>query len=298
MNRSKLGKHLRRAGTLLLGNLLLGFLANAFVIPHKIIMGGATGAGIVIGGLLHINTALIVLMINIFMLILGGIVLGKDFLLTTVASSFLYPFFLGILERVPGIDNLTGNTMLATVFAGCMLGLALGIIMRIGSSTGGTDVLNLVLHKWTHLPVSVCVWLCDIPIIVGQALYSEPEQLLYGIMLVVIESFVLDRVMLMGQSQIQIFAVSGQSAQIREELITKLQVGATMMDIETGFLGSKQQGILCVIPPRKVYQVSEAIQSIDPSVFMTVTQIKEVRGQGFTTERHALSKETGTSQKL
>lgn len=298
MKRNDLVKHLRRTGTLLLGNFLLGIVANAFVIPHKIIMGGATGAGIVLSGLMHMETALTVLIINILMLVLGGIVLGKDFLLTTIASSFLYPLFLAILERVPGIDRLTDNTMLASIFAGCLLGIALGIIMRIGSSTGGMDVLNLVLHKWTHLPVSVCVWLCDIPIVIGQALYSEPEQLLYGIMLVVIESFVLDRVMLMGQSQIQIFAVSEQSAQIREALITQLRVGATMMNIETGYLSTKQQGILCVIPPRKVYQVSEAIQSIDPNVFMTITQIKEVRGQGFTTERHALSKETGTSQKL
>ncbi len=294
MNRNNLVKHLRRAGTLLLGNFLLGFLANAFVIPHGIIMGGATGAGIVFGGLLHMDTALTVLIINVFMLALGGIVLGKEFLLTTVTSSFLYPFFLGLLERIPGIDRLTDNTMLAAVFAGCMLGIALGIIMRIGSSTGGMDVLNLVLHKWTHLPVSVCVWLCDIPIIVGQAIYAEPERLLYGIMLVVIESFVLDRVMLMGQFQIQIFAVSNQSAAIREKLITQLQVGTTMMDIETGYLGSKQQGILCVIPPRKAYQVSEVIQSSDPIAFMTVTQIKEVRGQGFTLERHALVKEGQT----
>ena len=92
--------------------------------------------------------------------------------------------------------------------------------MRVGSSTGGTDVVNLVLHKWTHIPVSVAVYLTDIVIMGAQALFSDPEQILYGVVLLVVETIALDRVMLLGQSQIQIFVVSGKYEEIRQKCLT------------------------------------------------------------------------------
>ena len=157
--------------------------------------------------------------------------------------------------------------------------------MRVGSSTGGTDVVNLVLHKWTHIPVSVAVYLTDIVIMGAQALFSEPEQILYGIVLLVVETIALDRVMLLGQSQIQIFVVSGKYEEIRQKCLTDLQAGITMIQIETGRTRTPQYGVLCVIPPRKLYAAQSLVQTIDPNAFLTITQIKEVRGQGFSRER-------------
>ena len=157
--------------------------------------------------------------------------------------------------------------------------------MRVGSSTGGTDVVNLVLHKWTHIPVSVAVYLTDIVIMGAQALFSDPEQILYGAVLLVVETIALDRVMLLGQSQIQIFVVSGKYEEIRQKCLTDLQAGATMVQIETGRTRTSQRGVLCVIPPRKLYAAQSLVQSIDPNAFLTITQIKEVRGQGFSRER-------------
>ena len=157
--------------------------------------------------------------------------------------------------------------------------------MRVGSSTGGTDVVNLVLHKWTHIPVSVAVYLTDIVIMGAQALFSDPEQILYGAVLLVVETIALDRVMLLGQSQIQIFVVSGKYEEIRQKCLTDLQAGTTMVQIETGRTRTPQRGVLCVIPPRKLYAAQSLVQSIDPNAFLTITQIKEVRGQGFSRER-------------
>ena len=157
--------------------------------------------------------------------------------------------------------------------------------MRVGASTGGTDVWNLVLHKWFHLPVSVFVYLTDFLILGGQAVFSQPVQILYGIVLLVVETFTLNRVMLLGQSQIQIFVISSQFEVIRQKLLVALNAGVTMVVVETGCMQQQQKGVLCVIPPRKLYAAKELIQSVDPDAFITVTQIKEVRGQGFTLER-------------
>ena len=267
------------------GNIFLAFGIAAFVIPQGIIMGGATGIGIVLSRHIPLETATIVLILNLLALVLGGVVLGKQFLLTTVASSMLYPLFLGIVQRIPGIDALTDSMMLSALFGGGIVGISLGLVMRVGASTGGMDVVNLVLHKCLHLPVSVLVYITDIFILGAQALTADPEQILYGIVMLVVETIVLDKVMLLGQSQIQIFAISTEYYAIRKGILKELQAGATMVCIETGLTNRQQRGVLCIIPPRKLYAAQELIHSIDPNAFLTVTQIKEVRGQGFTTER-------------
>ena len=281
----RLLQFLKHTLILIAGNLLLAFLVNTFVLPSNIIMGGATGIGVVFSKILPLDTATIVLIFNILMLILGAAVLGRKFFIATVTSSLLYPIFLGIMQRIPFLSITTENPLLFVLFGGSMLGLALGMMMRIGASTGGADVIALVCHKWLHAPVSVCVWIVDGLIILGQALFATSDQILYGIVFLVTESLVLDQVMLLGQSQIQIFAVSPESDKIRHALLDDLSAGATMLQIESGYLGNQQQGILCVIPPRKLHEATLLIQSIDPNVFMTVTKIKEVRGQGFTLER-------------
>ena len=267
------------------GNVLLAFLVAAFVIPHGIIMGGTTGIAIILNRFFSLDTSTSVLVLNIAMLFMGAVVLGKKFFLTTVVSSVLYPVLLGFIEQIPGIATVTDNSLLAALFGGGLLGMAVGMVMRVGSSTGGTDVLNLVLHKLLHLPISVLVYITDIVILGGQALFSSPNQILYGIAFLVVETFVLNQVMILGKSQIQLLIISDAHEQIRLKLLHELHVGVTMMMIENGISRKMSKGIISVIPRRKLYEAERMINAIDPNVFMTITQIKEVRGQGFTRAR-------------
>ena len=282
-------RHLKKAAgvcsAILAGNILLGFAVAAFILPSGVIMGGATGVGIVLARFIPLDTATIVLCVNLMALALGWAVLGWRFVVATIASSLLYPIFLGAAQRIPGIDQLTADPLLAALLGGGLVGIAVGLVMRVGSSTGGTDVVNLVLHKWTHIPVSAAVYLTDIVIMGAQALFSDPEQILYGVVLLVVETIALDRVMLLGQSQTQLFVFSSQYEKLRQKCLTELQAGTTMVYIETGRTRTLQRGVLCVIPPRKLYAAQALIQSVDPHAFLTITQIKEVRGQGFSSER-------------
>ena len=273
--------------SILTGNAVMAFAIAAFVMPHDIITGGATGVGILLSHFFPTDVATNVLVLNVLALLLGLAVLGKKFFVATVSSSLLYPAFLGIMPQIPGIAFFSGDEMLSAVFAGGLIGAALGMVIRVGASTGGMDVVNLVLHKWFHLPVSVFVYLVDIVILSGQALFTVPEKVLYGIVLLVVETLVLNEVMLLGQSQIQVFVISRRFELIRQKILVELQAGATMVMIETGCREEAQKGVLCVIPPRKLFSAKELIRSVDPEAFITVTQIKEVRGQGFTSERKA-----------
>ena len=288
-------KYATTALCVLLGNALLAFLVAAFIMPFRdrIIMGGTTGIGIFISRMLPedipLDPSLLILVLNVVLLLWGLWVLGKKFFFTTVASSILYPVMLAGFERIPGLNTLTDNVLLATLFAGSLLGIALGLVLRVGSSTGGTDVINLVLHKWLHLPVAVFVYAVDFIILGGQAFFSKPEALLLGILLLVVETIVLDKVMILGKSQIQLYVVSPRHEEIRALLLDKLEAGVTMNLIRTGRLDKEQMAVLCVIPPRKLYTATEMIHSIDPDAFITVTQIKEVRGQGFTKARQFMA---------
>lgn len=127
-NRQKIMNELRRAGVLVFCNLVLAFLVNAFIIPHDIIVGGATGIGILVSKLVPLDTATVVLIFNILMLILGGAVLGKQFFLTTVAGSLIYPVFLSMFQQFPVLAQLTDDPLAAVLIGGGLLGLSVGLL--------------------------------------------------------------------------------------------------------------------------------------------------------------------------
>ena len=103
--------------------------------------------------------------------------------------------------------------------------------------------------------------------------------------MLVLETAILNKVMLLGQSQIQLFIISEEYEHIREKMLKELDAGVTMVHVETGYGQEDQKGVLCIIPNRKLYSVKELVQSIDPKAFITITQINEVRGRGFSMER-------------
>lgn len=289
-------KNLETVLGVLIGNIVLAFTVAAFMVPHGIIMGGATGIGLTISHYLPIQLSLVILVVNACLFLLGAVTLGKKFVITTIASTFLYPASLSVMQAIPGITRLTDNIMLATLYGGALLGLGVGMIVRVGSSTGGTDILALVFNKWFHISVAVLMYIVDFTVLGAQMLFSDTEQIMYGILALVIETTILNRVMLMGQSQIQLFVISEKHEEIRERMLKEQDAGVTMVHVQTGFSKEEQKAIMCIIPNRKLYATNEMIHSIDEKAFITISQINEVKGRGFTMERVVYSKdEIGTS---
>ena len=283
--KSSLKKHVNTVFGVLVGNAILAFTVVAFIVPHGVIMGGATGIGLTIAHYVPVDLSIIIFIVNSILFVLGATVLGKKFAVATIASTFIYPTFLSIVQKIPGIDGLTDNLMLATLYAGALLGVGIGLIVRVGSSTGGTDIVALVLNKWFHIPVAGLLYVIDFLVLGGQVFFSDTEQIMYGVLMLVLETAILNKVMLLGQSQIQLFIISVEYEHIREKMLKELDAGVTMVHVETGYGQENQKGVLCIIPNRKLYSVKELVQSIDPKAFITITQINEVRGRGFSMER-------------
>lgn len=280
-------KYMSTVVGVLLGNAVLAFTVAAFIVPNGIIMGGATGIGLAISHYLPVSLSTVIFALNAILFVLGALVLGKKFAVATIASTFIYPMLLSVMQGIPGIDRLTDNILLSTLYAGILVGLGIGLIVRVGSSTGGTDIVALVFNKWFHLPVAIMLYVVDFLILGCQIFFSDTEQVMYGILALLMYTVILNKVMLMGQSQIQLFIISDSYEEIRQRMLEELDAGVTMVHIETGYGKENKKGVLCVIPNRKLYSVKEMIHEIDAKAFITITQINEVRGRGFSMDRIA-----------
>ena len=181
---------------IILGNALYSLAVALFLEPAGLITGGATGIALAFGRLTGLSVSGFLLVFNLAMLVWGWAVLGRAFALNTLASSILSPVFLALWERLLADRVLTEDIFLCTVFAGLGIGVALGLVIRAGASTGGMDIPPLVLQKWFRLPVSLTMMVFDIAILLVQALFSPPEQVLYGIVMVILHTIVMDKMLL------------------------------------------------------------------------------------------------------
>ena len=145
---------------------------------------------------------------NCIMFLLGAIILGIDFALTTLISTFYYPIALGFFQSLPALSDITDDRLLSSIFGGLFIGFSLGIVIRAGASTGGMDIPPLILNKKFGLPVSVMLYVFDFIILIGQALFSDKEAILYGILLVLTYTIVLDKILVIGQAQTQVKIIS------------------------------------------------------------------------------------------
>ena len=277
------GKHLVFTLALtVLGNVCLALSAQLFLLPSGLPTGGTTGIALAVTALTGMPVSAFVLAFNVAMLLLGLLVMGRQFAATTVLSTFLYPIALEVFHRLLGDVILTENLMLNTVFYGAGVGLSLGMVIRAGSSTGGMDIPPLVLNRLLNIPVSASLYVFDCLILLLQAAYLPAEKVLYGILLVMIYSIVLDKVMLLCTSRTEIKVVSAKAEEIRGAILQQMDRGVTMLDGEGGYARQPLQMIMSVVSNRELPRLEQIIHGIDPESFMVVSRVSEVRGRGFT----------------
>ena len=277
-------KYTRKILTLLLvifGNVLYALVVKLFLIPAGLVTGGTTGIALAIQHYTNLPISGFVLGFNVLMLVLGFFVLGKQFAFTTIVSTFVYPIALEGFNQLLGDVVLTNDIWLCTAFSGLGIGAALGIVIRAGASTGGMDIPPLVLNHFFRIPVSVSLYVFDFLILLLQAVYNPPEKLLYGIVLVLIYTIVLDKLMLMGTTKTEVRIVSKYHEEIRKAILSQIDRGVTLLSATGGYLGAPTELIFSVISNRELPRLEQLVHDIDPDSFMVVNRVSEVRGRGF-----------------
>jgi len=275
----------------LLGNTLYALSVKLFLLPAELMSCGTTGIGLVVNRLTGLPLSGFILMFNIAMLCLGWWALGRQFALTTVFSSLYYPVALEVLERMLGDVLVTDNPMLNVLFAGMGIGLSLGMVMRGGASTGGMDIPPLVLRKFFHIPVSVSLWAFDFCILLAQMMYNTLEDLMYGILLIMVISFSLNKVLLLGTSRTEVKIVSAEASLIRDAILSRVDRGVTILHGEGGYLRTPTEVILSVVSNHEMPKIERLARDIDPNCFIIVSRVTEVWGRGFSQGKHYAPKQ-------
>ncbi len=275
-------KTLRNIVGILIGNTIYALAVLLFIVPNSLITGGSTGLAIAANHAFSLPITAFVSIFNLGMFVVGFLVLGKTFALTTLISTFYYPFILSIFEKTIGYTQITSDPLLAALVSGVMIGSAIGIVIKCNASTGGMDIPPLVINKKLGIPVSVSMYVFDFIILLMQVFYTNQEMVLYGLVLVCTYTLVLDKVLMIGQSQTEVMIVSQEYEKINEAIIQKLDRGTTMLKSVTGYMKNEYPVIMTVVSHRELPKLNELVLSIDEHAFMIVSRVNEVKGRGFT----------------
>ena len=274
--------------SIIVGNALYALTVVLFLVPSGLITGGATGIALGINRALGLPVSGVLFVINMTMLAVGWVMLGGRFAVTTVASTLLSPLFLALWERVFTGFVLTDDLVLNTIFAGLGVGISLGITIRAGASTGGMDIPPLVLNKWFKLPVSATMLAFDIMVLLMQAVFSPMPQVLYGIVMVLIHTIVMDKMLMMGASRTEVKIISSQSDAICAAILEQLDRGVTILHGEGGYTHESSAVLLSIVSNRELPRLEKLAHSIDPTCFLIVSHVTEVSGRGFSMDKDYL----------
>ena len=269
----------------LLGNVLCALAVKLFLLPSGVAATGTTGVALLLEHLFGLPISLTVLAVNVLMLLLGLLLLGKQFAIGTVISSFAYPLALECFDRLFGDLVLTQDIFLCTLCSGLGVGLALGIAIRAGASTGGTDIASLLLNHFFRVSVSGSMYVIDLTILLSQALYSSAEQVLYGVFYVIVYTVVLDKVLLLGTGCMEVKVISKKAEAIRTAILRDVERGCTMLYGQGGYSNQPTQVVMSVVSSRELAKTERLIHAIDPECFIILSKASEVQGEGFNQSR-------------
>ena len=279
-------RKLLRIGTIILGNVFVAFAVSTLVLENQLISGGVTGLGIVTNHYTGINISLIVGIINVLLFLLGLFFIGKKFALSTLISTFAFPVLLEFFNTNAIFHNYCQDTLLAVVLAGCLVGIGVGLMIRSDASSGGMDIIAIILNRKLGIPVFIMVNVFDFIILCMQATFSNPTKILYSIVLVFVTSFMLNKTLTKGSKMVQLVVISDCHEMIKKMIIEEADAGVTSLYSQKGFNETDTKTLLTIIPPVKLTKIKEQIKLIDPVAFMVVATVDEVSGRGYTLERH------------
>lgn len=265
-----------------LGAFILALSVNLVFLPNQIVAGGASGLSIVLNELFGWNVALTLYAINIPLLILCFLLLGKEVGLKTIYGSLINPFFIAITASLP---PLTNNIFLAALYGGVLTGIGLGLVFRGNASTGGSAIISQIVNKYFNVSLGVSVFVVD-GVVIATALFAfTQDAVLFSLISLFIIGRVVDRVQVGVLRSKNLFIISEKYEAIHQMFIKKLDKGVTLLPIEGGYTQKKGKIIMTVIPEKEFVLIKEAILAIDETAFFVALDASEVNGRGFSLKR-------------
>lgn len=272
---------IKNYGMIVAGSFLLALSVYAFTVPFDITVGGVTGISVIVNKLTGIDMSIIVWVVNMICLVVGYAFVGKNLVISSLLSSFAYPMAMALCRMIPGIETLSNDILLSAVMSGILAGIGIGLVLRAGGSSGGVDILCILLNRRTGISVSVIMYAIDTAIMLGQLPFCDADRVLYGIISAYLMAFMIDKVLTMGVGKYQVTIITGKYEELCN-LLLQNDFGVTLQLIETGLEKVRQKAVVTTIFSKELRRVQNMIGDLDPMAFVTVQKVTDVRGRGFT----------------
>lgn len=258
---------------LFLSSIVLGFAYNVFFLPYEVLSSGVNGLAMVFGLLTPINSGIWLVILNIPILIVGWLRLGKEFIWNSIFSIFVTSIS---MQYIP-LYEITEDILLSAVFGGVIAGIAIGTIIRFNGSTGGFDIIGLVLTQKRDLPLGQLVFCLNSVVVFISGFVFSWELALYTMASIYITGIVIDRIHT-RHIKVNLMVVTNKGEELKNELLLNLIRGITVINGEGGYSNTERKVLYTVISRYELTKVKSLITSIDPKAFVSISETVEVMG--------------------
>ena len=270
-------------GMIVLGNLAIAIGVSFFILPSNILSGGVAGIAVALEPVFHIEPRLVINGLTIGLYILGAVLLGKQFALKTFVSTIVYPLFITVLGIWFADVRITSNPLLASIYGGIFVGTGIGLVYRVGGSTGGMDIPPLIINKYTHIPLSSLVLMIDgLTVLLGAIVYGI-EASMIGLVSVWVCGQVINKLITLGAREAKnVLIISEKHDEVIQQIYQQIDRGVTILHATGAYTQQEKPVIMVVLYKKQFIELNRVIAAVDPEAFVIVSDVNEVQGRGFT----------------
>ncbi|MFV2049642.1 YitT family protein [Metabacillus sp. YM-086] len=271
-------KILQRVIAITLGAFLMAVGLEIFLVPNQVIDGGVTGISIMLSHITGIKLGIFLFLLNLPFVYLGYKQFGKTFAISTIFGIIMLSIFATLLHPV---EPFTEDILLATIFGGIFLGIGVGIVIRNGGALDGTEILSIVISKKVPFSVGEIVMFINLFILGSAGFVYTWDRAMYSILAYVIAAKAIDIVITGMEESKSVWIISDQANEIGTVITDRLGRGVTYLNGEGAYTGDRKKVIFCVITRLEESKLTTIVEEIDPSAFLAIADIAEVRGGRF-----------------
>lgn len=264
------------------GCMIASLGVNLFLIHAKLLSGGATGIALILEYTLRVPAGIVVLVINIPLILLSYKKLDRAFTLYTTIGMLCLSSSLIITKSMSHILNMDSDPLIFCIYGGVLCGIGYGVVFLRHGSTGGTDIVTMLIRKkYSNFNIGSLGFSLNLIIVIVGALIFGIPQALYTIISLFIQSVVLDKMLKGFNSRKLLLILTSKEKEIIEYVIKDLNRGVTSIFVEGEYTHNKKKMLYCIVTSHQMIELKSAVHAIDPSAFITIIDVSEVRGKGF-----------------
>lgn len=281
------GLRLKNIIWILIGSAIFSFGLVHFNIQNELGEGGFTGITLLLLYLFEWDPAIMNIVLNIPVLIIGWKILGRTTFFYSLIGILAVSIFISVSQNYMIEFNLADDLTLAALFAGVFIGVGLGIIFRYGGTTGGVDIIARLINKYLGWSMGRAMFLFDaLVIFVSIITYLEYTRGMYTLVAVFVGARVIDFIQEGAYAARGTTIISEKSEEISRRVMEEMDRGVTVLEGRGSFSGSKRDVLYCVIGKNEIVRLKSIIDHIDPHAFVAVSHVHDVMGEGFTLDEN------------